>query len=269
MSTTIRSARSRFVAVLAALAPVAGCTSGGDDEPRTSACDVIGVSERMVSERIINGTECSTRGSPIVQLTILTSKGGIAICSGSLLTPTKVLTAAHCYPSDVTSSSVLVEGRDVAVASYQLHPRAQVPQNDLAVVTLASPASGTPTLPIILSRPTEIGDTISIFGYGQTEEPNTTGVLRSGQMRVTGINSQDISAKYTDVGSNTCFGDSGGPALLTFRAPDGSSRTGIVGVVSYGVSAKCESGDVSAFANTQSNSAVDFITSAVPGVAVQ
>jgi hypothetical protein len=256
------SLHGKCALLLALLVPFAACTKSGDDGPSTNACSVVGL-----STKIVNGSECSTAGSPIVQLTILTASGGIGTCSGTLLTPTKVLSAAHCFQGSVVKSvSARVEGIDVPVprGGVVLHPEVQVPQNDVAIVTLSRPVTTVSPVPLLLSRPVEVGDIISVLGYGTTGQPNTEGVLRSGEMRVSGVNSQDITAIYNEEGSNTCFGDSGGPALLTV-----DDVTGVVGVTSFGTSQDCSKGDASAFANVQGTAILSFITAQVPDVQVQ
>jgi secreted trypsin-like serine protease len=258
--------RSFLVLILSLPFLMGACTESGGDSGRSSACSVLGLNERASYNKIINGTDCSDVDSPVVQVTVLFPGGEIGTCSGSLLTARAVLTAAHCFALQrypFSSASVRVEGRDHAVASVVLHPEANVPQNDAAIVFLASPASA-PTLPLALSDALEPGDPLSVFGYGIDDE-QFPGVLRSGWMYVKGIDSQDIQAVFDDESANVCYGDSGGPALWTFRNRSGEEVTGIVGITSFGNTAGCSRGGSAFFANTQSVSISDFILSTVPG----
>jgi hypothetical protein len=140
------------------------------------------------------------------------------------------------------------------------------PQNDVAIVTLAADAPGG-TLPIILSRSLQPGDIVSIYGYGLDGEANP-GVLRSGEMRVQGINSQFFSARFDDEGSNVCEGDSGGPAIVQVKNQAGDTVTGVVGVTSFG-QVPCNEEGISGFTNLQSSSVQTFLNNVFPGFPAQ
>lgn len=246
-----------------------GCTkSGSDSEPGTSACSTIGLTKKNLFPKIINGTQCSTDNSPVVSLTILLENNGIGICSGTLITNSVILTAGHCVlslESKIKKIEAVIEGITREVSSFLPHPQYSFPQNDVGLVFLKSPVSA-PTLPIVLSESVEPGDIISVYGYGLTENQDA-GALRSGEMEVTGITSQNIIAKFDGVGSDVCNGDSGGPAVMV-TTQNGSSRPGIVGVTSNGTSDKCQEGDVSGFANMQGSSILSFVQDNAPGVEI-
>lgn len=250
------------LAVMVLAIALLGCTKDTSGVPQTGACSVLGL-----GERILNGTACDDSNSPVIELTVLFDDGNIATCSGSLLTSTKILTAAHCLVStdekaNITSIAARVARQDVNISATAVHPGYLFPQNDVGIATLATAVSA-PTLPVVMSRAIAPEDIISIFGYGVDDEKNA-GALRSGQMKVTGVNSQSITARFLeDDGSSVCFGDSGGAAVLEFDDSKGVRVTGIVGVTSYTVD-KCKQGEVSGFLNVQSNSASDFIFAQVP-----
>ena len=83
-------------------------------------------------------------------------------------------------------------------------------------------------------------------------------------MKVVGINSQDIQAKFQEANSNVCYGDSGGPAVIAFKDGDGNNVAGIVGITSFGNSRDCSVGGSAFFANTQGISIYNFIIANVP-----
>jgi trypsin len=238
------------------------CTKSGGDE-RGDACSVIDLESR--TQKIVQGTECSSSDSPVVIITLLPKEGGVATCSGTMLTNRHVLTAAHCYSDqNITSSSVRVGGRDVAVAQTSIHPQYNgedvPPQNDVAIITLDRDVA-TRTVPILLSRTIEPNDEFSIFGFG-LDENDISGVLRSGEMKVTGINSQFFFAQFNEGGSTICSGDSGGPAIVKFKSDNGD-KIGIIGVNSFGTFS-CNNDSTAGFTNLQSNSVLNFLSQVLP-----
>jgi hypothetical protein len=117
-----------------------------------------------------------------------------------------------------------------------------------------------PVMPLMLSQPVVAADEIQIFGFGTTES-GTLGQLFSGEMRVSSVTPDHLISSFSGQGSNTCTGDSGGPAFLTVNG-----RVGIVGLTSSGFREDCAAGDTSLFANVQSADYFGFIRSVVPNV---
>ncbi|MCB0321633.1 MAG: trypsin-like serine protease, partial [Bdellovibrionales bacterium] len=124
-----------------------------------------------------------------------------------------------------------------------------------------------PTLPLLGSRDIQNGELVSIFGYG-LDENQKIDVLKSGEMKVSGVTDNHIFAKFDGAGSNTCNGDSGGPAIYTFTK-DGREIDAVVGVVSTGEIVDCSAGDTTLFANAHSSSNLSFITQSVPSTRVE
>lgn len=257
--------RVSAVALLALLF-LGGCGGGGgssDDSSgsgglRTDTCSTLGL-----QPRIINGTQCETSGSPVVRIDLRLRDGSAALCSGSIISPTHVLSAGHCFPPQTRSAFITVNGARVDGARFFRHPgyteTSQALFKDVAVLELSQPVS-LPILPIMTSQPVSSGDAIQIFGFGTTET-GSLGVLESGEMRVSDVTSDHLIAAFNGDGSNTCTGDSGGPALLTVNG-----AVGIVGLTSSGFRADCLAGDRTLFANMQSADYIGFVRSIVPSV---
>ena len=256
------------------LALVVGCGGGGGSNrssgPDNDACDVLGL-----NTRIVNGSTCAESNSPVVRLVINFSDGSSGTCSGTLITSRSILSAAHCFidlenPSGARAISAVatVEGIDQTVVNFVVHPDAGVAAdnasalNDVAVATLAQDVT-TPTLPILVSSTPNHGDIISIYGYGIDQDGNFGG-LRSGEMAIDSIDNDHIFALFNGTGSNTCGGDSGGPAVVQARDRDGNTFAALIGVTSTGALANCGSGDTSLFTNLQ-GSVLSFLEASVSG----
>ncbi len=267
MSPLSLTIRVLFCTVSLSIA-LAGCTSSGDDDksgdsgPQQNACGVLGL-----ASKIINGTACSTNNSPVVQLIITNSDGQSGLCTGTMIDPSYVLTAAHCFEGTLRSVTVIDNSNQIPAPKVFIHSGYQPTSdrtaliNDVAIVQL-SRATSLPVIPLMTSRGVDSGNIISIFGFGRDNQ-GTIQVLRSGQMEVDDVTSNHISSTFNDEGSNTCFGDSGGPAI----ALNGDGSPGIVGITSTGSRFDCLAGDVSKFTNVQGSSVLSFIKTVVPSAA--
>lgn len=253
----------KILIIVAILLINSACTKDDKGGLSKNACGLLRSNSQGINTKIIDGTQCSVNGSPIVSISVLLESGDVGLCSGTVIAPRHILTAAHCFDVDtvgeVLSSSVQIEGFNRSIRRITIHPRVNIPQNDVAIIELQEPTSVNP-VPLILSSPVNPGDVISIFGYGFDENSNFA-TLKSGQMRVTGVTSQNIFARFSEgTGSNVCFGDSGGPAILD----RGNGTLGIVGITSFATSEGCIEDGFSGFANVQSNDILDFIFDVVP-----
>lgn len=256
---------------------IAGCGGGLKEDnksdngpvPAKDACGDLQL-------RIVDGTTCSkSEISPVVYFQNVVfdpikNQTKLATCSGTLINPTDVLTAAHCFPTSsdlVLSSTVHVGGTTIAASAYITHPGFSERKvgfvggsalfNDVAILRMVE-STTVPPLPLYTSSSVQSGQIIDIFGYGY-DAAQELGVLRSGQMKIDEVTTDHIVAPYDGEGSDTCYGDSGGPAILV----DGTKK-GIVGITSSGVN-ECVSGDISVFTNIDSPSVLSFILQNAPG----
>ena len=187
-------------------------------------------------------------------------------CSGSVIGPTKVLTAGHCVDGfNLTNFQVIVGrptlrdtsvGQAIPVVSGRVHPDfEQTGLHDVGVLDLAQPTTATP---IALASPdqnaatTGVGGLLSVAGYGATNPFGThlAGFLKATveqvrtDKRCLKTYTRDLFAPESmicaigarlkkpgrfNIHTSACSGDSGGPLVA-----DTATGPVEVGTVSFG-----------------------------------
>jgi hypothetical protein len=167
---------------------------------------------------IVNGKNFS--GLPAVGLVSLPG----ALCTGALIAPHVVLTAAHCVGQHATEWDASDNAFEVTdgtkkyrVASKHVSTMAPWVNSgdgdyDQAIITLAQDIP-VATLPLMDSVSlSSVGRTVFLVGYGITGEGRSdAGVKRAVTGTVDGIDSFHL--KYGSASGTVCSGDSGGPVL--------------------------------------------------------
>jgi hypothetical protein len=216
--------------------------------------------------RIVNGTACTSASTPVVRLNLRDQAGfQVGTCTGTVLAPRAVLTAAHCVTGE--TASVLVwpgSGDQVPSASLHPHPRYRGTDSsslDVGVI-LTTQDLGRAPMPLLLSRDARVGEQAVIAGWGQTSSSfDPTNVLRAGSTEISGVGSIWLETRYSSTSSSICSGDSGGPLML---AQGGTwAVAGVSSAVSQGGS--CTAG-TNYYANLRNPDIAAFITGLVPGV---
>lgn len=238
-------------------------------------CNVIGdTSHSSLYARIINGNRCGQVGnSPVVELEVEWSSG-YSSCTGNVISPTRVLTAAHCVADGAqraVAATVIAGGtQSFEVVEYVVHPSNQggnVGPHDLAILKLDHELPTRVLRTIDVDSQYQSQETMIIAGYGLIGTAQAGGFsngLYAGKMRLSRATTEEILALFNHFSdgpdwSNTCRGDSGGP-LLVLR----NGEWVLAGITSYGEVFQCGPTDESGFVNLKSPSNIEFINSHVP-----
>lgn len=189
------------------------------------------------TEQVTHGT--SDAGDPAVVAVV--DAHGTTGCSGTIIAPHLVLTAAHCIVPELRTGAHVVLGQTVsapaatlAIRALRIDPAydATTHAHDAALLVLGASA---PVTPIgLASFPPAVGDTLPAVGWGDTSgTASDTGTKRSGTERVTAVDA--LTFTVVAAPSQPCAGDSGGPAF------EGSGPATVVGVTSFGDAACAQS----------------------------
>jgi hypothetical protein len=213
-----------FVAALALVTVGAGCggdlTGEGYPDPQDE------------NQRIVGGDLFS--GLPAVGALL---SYGYLQCTGTVVEPRKVITAAHCVEGTSPSTLSFMFGPSVnsaqsvvQVTDAYAHPDwdSSALANDIGVVILAQDAPVTPMGVVTAMDDTWEGTNLFFVGYGNTSSSGGSGTKRAVWMPITDV--EPTIFKYGGGGRNTCNGDSGGPAFYK----DANGTFLVAGITSYG-----------------------------------
>jgi secreted trypsin-like serine protease len=223
----VKMMRAISAALFAVTVPgcLVGDTTGGNDE------DIIG--------------GVTDNGDPSVVVIFAHQPGATSgsLCTGSVISPTTVLTAAHCVDPvtvgagnqfDVYTGTVAGQTPPLATASTTFDPAFDINNlqngHDVGIVKLAAP---TALAPLAVNRGTPTTGAVRVVGFGMNthvdlaQVPNGVGTKRQLSTQVTNVS--PILLSIGDSSHQTCHGDSGGPAFQTINGQEV-----IVGLTSFG-----------------------------------
>ncbi|HKG56679.1 MAG TPA: trypsin-like serine protease [Candidatus Limnocylindrales bacterium] len=162
------------------------------------------------------------------------SDGTWIYCSGTLISPTVFLTAAHCGDNGervrVTFSTAYVAGDKTYAGTFHADPlynQTQADPHDIAVVVLDGSVKGIaparlPTAGSLSNLPSnQLFTSVGYGAYEVTNEPgghaylyNDVRMVATGTLNSTNKSWLRISMNPATGNGGTCYGDSGGPNFL-------------------------------------------------------
>ena len=217
-----------------------------------------------VTPRIVGGTEVPNGKYPFMSYIELYRNGKlIGSCTGSLIDPDSVLTAAHCliyrgvlFPTGalltvgVTDRTQTNQGQVIGVSEPFIHPRFNDQRNlafDAAVLKLKRPVKGIKPVKLATAKQDHLerpGRKLTTAGWGVTRTKGNQTPTRMREVSVPVVSDARAKRAYGsfppawqyfpslavaagEKGKGACYGDSGGPVF------DSGSLTQ-VGITSHG-----------------------------------
>jgi V8-like Glu-specific endopeptidase len=187
---------------------------------------------------IYGGSPSATCGWPT---TVLVGGNG-GLCTGTLVHPQLVITAAHCTGNNEGKQIGFGPTGNSMSRSATCHPHPNYggsATNDIAYCTLSQAVDNVPIVPVLfgceVAEYIQAGQQVDIVGYGQT---NFGGAGTKYEVTTTITGYQNGEVFIGGNGLDSCSGDSGGPVYV--QIDDGSWR--VFGITSYG--GQCGSGGV-------------------------
>lgn len=242
----LKSKLSYFMISLSLLGIIAACSNGAFESPGSAL-------------NVVNGSVVEY-SDPVNDHTVLLSMKGDIACTGTLISRSHILTAAHCVYGKEGVDVIFKKYPDTSIAAalWEAHPDYDPVKliNDIAVVKLVRPAPAHYSAVRFAEKSLiKAGAEVIIAGYGLTSKGSRfDGLLRKAITHITRVVYEPgwfsfwdqpnvIMTPFLDIDSpfqpqpGACFGDSGGP--LYIDTPHGLT---LAGVTSFGFNCDGTSG---------------------------
>lgn len=176
----------------------------------------------------VNGTPALAGTDAAAQLTYVAkiNVGEESACTGTLVAPQWVLTAASCFGtvggvpagSPAVATTVTVGRTDLTQTGGGVLPAVRlVPHadRDLVLVQLAARITDPAVKPVPLATtPAAAGEVLTLAGFGRTKTEWVPDKLHAGSFTVASATATTVDLNGSDT-ATVCQGDAGGPALRT------------------------------------------------------
>lgn len=218
--------------------------------------------QEIVLPRIINGQP--TDDYEAVGIVGSTSWGGFG--TGTLISPTHVLTAAHVADEidRATDGIFEIDGQVYATIAIFIHPdyNSRTLANDIAILELAEPIVGIMPGTVFTDIP-QVEDLLILVGYGANGDASgadgTFGTKLEGTTMIEAVTPTQIIWEFNNSDeANTAPGDSGGPGFLEVEG-----ELFIASITSGGTLPDAGLGDIAT--NTRVDAFADWIMMIVAG----